>query len=286
MLNKFKSLDKVTQIIIVNVAVFLLAVITNMFAHLFQINEGLIVSILALKARLSDFIFQPWGILTHMFLHESFSHILWNMLLFYFMGQMFQRHFSQKLVLPLYLASGLVGAIALIVSYLIFPLFQNSSGIALGASAAVMGVFIAMCAYRPNDEVYLYGLIKVPLKYMGIGVVALDFIMFNQGNEGGHIAHLGGAAYGFYFITQYKKGRNILTPWVKIIDAIVTMNLFKRKPKLKVVHKQKAQYMKDEDYNASKKTAEEQMNAILDKISKSGYNSLTKAEKEFLQKFQ
>jgi hypothetical protein len=148
---------------------------------------------------------------------------------------------------------------------------------AVGASAAVMGVLIAICTYRPQDEVMLFGAFRLKLQWMALIFVMLDLISIRSGNEGGHLAHLGGALFGFFWAINIKKGIDIAAFFNKA-QALFSWKP-KRKSTIKVVHKRAK---KDEDYNLDKRQKQKRIDDILDKISRSGYDSLSKEEKALL----
>jgi len=157
---------------------------------------------LALPADFGQLILKPWSIITYMFLHEGFLHIAFNMLILYFGGQIFLQFLDAKKLIGTYILGGISGGLLFILTFNIFPVFNEivSGALALGASASVMAVLIAIAAYVPNYTVRLMLLGNVKLKYIALFYVIMDIISIPQGNAGGHIAHLGGAFFGFYFI--------------------------------------------------------------------------------------
>jgi hypothetical protein len=173
-----------------------------------------------------------------------------------------------------------VGGITFILSYTFFPVFQNSSPVMIGASAGVMAVFIFMSTYSPDLEIRLI-LFNVKLRYLGITFLLLDIVQIPYGNAGGHLAHLGGAILGFYYVKQLNNGKDIGKPFMSFIDKVI--NIFRKKPKMRTVHKrEKSQKINKNISVAGEK--QKRIDGILDKISISGYESLTQAEKDFLFK--
>jgi hypothetical protein len=203
------------------------------------------------------------------------------MLLLYFLGRLFLNYFSSKQLLGLYVLGGLIGAFFLLLIVNISPYFKTEVS-AIGASAAVMAIAIATTTYAPKTNVFLFGMFKVQLQWIGLALVISDFLYFYDGNTGGHIAHLGGAATGFWFTNNIKKGTDITKGINAIIDKLV--GLFKPKSKLKVEYSKNARNLSDEDYNYYRNATQEEIDTILDKISSSGYDSLSKKEKEILFK--
>lgn len=272
------------KLIFVNVGVFLLVHLVGLIFWLFSIANGsdLLVYWTALPADLSNLIVKPWSLITYMFLHESLMHILMNMLVLYFGGQLFVHFLNPKKLVGVYLLGGLSGGLLYILFFNLFPVFENllSSSLALGASASVMAVLVAVATYVPNYVVRLVFLGNVKLKYIALVYVLLDIISIRQGNSGGHIAHIGGALLGFLFAKQLLAGKDItsgITQWLAYFQSF-----FSPKKKMKVVYKKQGKSKSDYDFNAQKNVNQQKIDAILDKISKSGYDSLTGEEKAIL----
>lgn len=282
--NQYKNGSALIKLIFVNVAVFLLVHIIGLFLWFFNIQHGaeLIVSWLALPAGVTQILYKPWTILSYMFLHEQFFHIFMNMLILYFGGQIFLQFLNQKKLVSTYLLGGLSGGLLYILAFNLFPVFTPIKGIsiALGASASVMGVLIAAATYVPNFVVRLIFIGNVKLKYIALFYIVLDVISIPKGNAGGHIAHIGGALFGFLYIQQLKKGNDFASGFSKLLDYLKA--LFKPQKKMKVVYKKGTKTRNDYEYNAQKNANQAKIDAILDKISKSGYDSLSKEEKAIL----
>ena len=279
--QSFKKGSSLTKLIYINLAVFLTIKVLYVLFFLFnyQAPDGFsIIQWFAVPAKLSNLIIKPWTIITYMFLHERFWHILVNMLWLFWLGRIFLEYFDQKKLVSIYLLGGLSGAALYIIAFNIFPVFKPILEIshALGASAAVLAIVIAISVYVPNYIIYLF-FFRVKLKYIAIFSVLLDIISIPSGNAGGHIAHLGGAFLGYIYIQQFRKGKDIAKGFNRFIDNF--FSLFKTKRKLKVSHKRP---MTDVEYNKYKAKKQIEIDEILDKISKSGYDSLTKEEKEIL----
>ena len=245
-------------------------------------------------ADLKTLIFRPWTVFTYMFLHFNFLHILFNMIWLFMFGRIFLMFMTEKQLLSTYILGGLAGALLFIISYNIFLLiFHNvipdldmkvNGSVMLGASAGIMAIGMAVCFYAPDYSVYVFLIGPVKLKYIAIFFIATDILMIIYStNAGGHIAHLGGAIYGYYFVRQYRKGKDIGKGLNSILDYFAT--IFKpRKKRMKVSYKRSAREMTDLEYNRSKAETQEEVDRILDKIARSGYDSLTKKEKETLFK--
>ncbi len=239
---------------------------------------------LAVPSDLSKLIFKPWTLITYMFLHLDFFHLLSNMVWLYFLGTLFVQFLGERKLYTVYIAGGIAGALLYILFFNIFPVFEtvNSSAVALGASASVMAVVAGVGTYSPNYTIRLIFLGEVKLKYIAIAWFVIDVLSISNSNSGGHIAHIGGAALGFYFAKQWAKGKDI-TAWVsKISDFALALVKPGTKRKMKVKYKRPS--TSNYEYNGRKKEEQAEIDTILDKISRSGYDSLSKKEKEILFK--
>ncbi len=280
--KSFKSGNALIKLLYINIAVFLAVKIIGVIFFLLSAEQNFsIANWFAVPADFSNLIYKPWTIFTYMFLHMDFFHILFNMLWFYWFGMIFLGYFDEKKLLSLYLTGGLAGAALYILAFNIFPVFSGVLPVsyALGASASVIAIVIAVSVYAPNHTIHLLFFGPVKLKYIAVATIVIDILSIASTNAGGHIAHLGGALYGYLFVLQYKKGKNINKGFDRFMDKVFT--LFKPKPKIKVTHKRP---MTDIDYNKQKVKKQEEIDQVLDKIAKSGYESLTKKEKEILFK--
>lgn len=275
--NYLQSNQAVKRIIAINVAVFLVLAVLNVFAFLFNssFSTTIINSYFTLPASLTSFLYRPWSIVTYMFLHSGFFHILFNMLWLYWMGNLLQEYLGNKRVYQAYFIGGVFGGLVYMLAYNVFPAFTAVKDVsyALGASAGVLSVVVAAATLLPNFEIRLMFLGSIKLKWIALVSVGLDLISIPNGNAGGHIAHLGGALFGYLFI------KHLYTNSIfdKLFDGIG--NLFNKKSRLKV-------HYKTNNKTNQPKSAQTQIDVdeILDKISKSGYESLSKREKEILFK--
>jgi membrane associated rhomboid family serine protease len=223
----------------------------------------------------------PWTIVTYMFTHFNFLHILFNMLILYWFGRIFLQYLTEKQLLSTYVLGGLAGAILFIIFVNIFPGLREHLGSSmLGASAAIMAIVIAISLYVPDYTIYMLFIGPVKLKYIALGFIVLDVLMIASYNAGGHIAHLGGALYGYLFINRYKKGIDIGKWLNRLLDSFA--ELFKPYPKLNVTYRKAKKTTSDAEYNRIKIEQQKEIDRILDKIAKAGYESLSKKEKETL----
>lgn len=286
--NFFKN-SVLFKLLYANLGLFLVIQLLTLFARLMTfelIPLELAKNWLAVPANPAVLLYKPWTLFTYMFLHLDFWHIFFNMLWLYFMGQLFVQFLGEKKLWTVYIAGGLSGGLLYIIFYNIFPLFSASLPYskALGASASVMAVIIAIATYMPNFSVRLLLFGNVKLKYIALVFILIDLFNITGSNAGGHIAHLGGAALGYFFAKKWKEGKDI-TLWVEKSWSFIR-TLFgassKRRGKMKVTYSNRGR--RSDDQAGPTKEKQKQVDRILDKISKSGYDSLTKAEKDFLFK--
>jgi len=289
--NTFKNGSTLSRLIIVNLLVFVSIKILMLVFFLFNIQGETINQLIrwfAVPASLKELLFSPWTVITYMFLHEGFWHVVFNMLWLYWFGQIFLEYLGSKKLISTYILGGLSGAALYILSFNIFPVFHTilPYSFALGASAAVLAIVVAISTFVPNYSIYLMFLGPVKIKYIAVFSVILDILNIEGGNAGGHIAHLGGALFGYVYIKQYNRGVDIAIGFNKFIDNIKSY-FYSSKENIKVVYssaKQPKRYKSDQDYNKQNATRQQKLDEILDKISESGYESLSKEEKEMLFK--
>lgn len=284
----FKEKSLLSRLILINIVVFLFVNIINLFLWLFQINPdngtGLspVVEWFAVPSNPELLIQKPWTLLTYMFLQENFFHLFFNMLVLYFGGQIFQEYLNYKKLLGMYIWGGISGGLLYVLSFNYFPVFENAviSSVAIGASASVLAILIAIATYVPNYYVHLMIFGRVRLKYLAIILVVIDLISIQGGNSGGHIAHIGGAIWGFLYIILLKNGFDL--------GKKFSLSSFRTKragPKKSYTNPNYGKRpISDDAYNRKSATKQKEINLILEKISKSGYSSLSKAEKEKLFK--
>jgi membrane associated rhomboid family serine protease len=278
----FRNGSNLTKLIYINVVVFVLIKIVEVIAVLFS-APGLtqsFLSLLAVPASLPALLTRPWTIISYMFLHEGFIHLIFNLLWLYWMGRILE-YLDQKKLVAVYLLGGISGAVLYIIAFNIFPAFSGtvSGSIALGASAAVMSIVVAIAAYVPEYTVYLFLIGKVKLKYLALIMFILTSILDFSVNSGGKIAHIGGALFGYLYAIRYRQGKDLGKGINSIIDYFVT--LLKPGKKLKVTYKKSST---EYEYNTQKVERQAEIDSILEKVSKGGYDSLTKSEKDILFK--
>jgi membrane associated rhomboid family serine protease len=281
--DSFRQGSILTKFIYLNIGVFVAVKILQIFLYLFNTPDNTmnLLKWLAVSADLSEVIKRPWTVITYMFLHENFIHILFNLLWFYWFGKIFLEYFEQKKLAGVYILGGLAGAVLYILSFNIFPVFGSilHNSLALGASASVMAIVIAVSFYVPDHTVHMMFFGQIKIKYLAIAVFLLTSVFDFSTNTGGKIAHIGGALFGYLFTYQYRNGKDITRGVNRFTDAVVSY--FKPRKKMKVTYKRPKT---DMEFNREKAEKQKEIDGILDKISKGGYESLTKKEKEILFK--
>ena len=278
---QFKSGGVYIRIIYVNVFIFLLFLILGNFFALMKWNPASLNNFddyFSFNSSFMVFLKRPWTIFTYMFLHGSFWHLFNNMLIYFFTAKMYEDLMGKKAAINTYIIGGFCGAILYLITHNLFPLFREMGDIPmLGASAAVMAVFVGLATYTPNFEVMLFGIIRVKMKYLAMVWVAFDIVGLSNSDGIAHFAHLGGALWGYFYVSNFKKGKDIAYWFDNFIKAIGGLT---KKRKIKIVYKKKSEEKKSSPSNS--KNRQEKVDEILDKIKLSGYESLTKEEKDYL----
>ncbi|WP_367757542.1 rhomboid family intramembrane serine protease [Flavobacterium sp. WC2430] len=263
-----------------NVGCFLISYVLPGILRLVNVNFDFL-QFVSLSSIPSDFIWKPWSLISYSFFHFDFFHILFNMIILNFSSRLFLTFFTEKQYLGVYILSAIFAGFSFVLGYYLLGI----SASIVGASAAIMGILVAVTTYQPLMNVRLLLIGNVKLWHITAVILILDLMQFRLDNTGGHISHLAGALFGFVFIKLLQNGTDLSTIVSRVIDFFT--NLFKVSPKtpFKKVHKN---YTKPIGKTASriitKDKAQQQIDEILDKISQSGYDSLTKEEKEFLFK--
>jgi membrane associated rhomboid family serine protease len=299
--SQFKSGSMNLKLMMVNLGVFVALLVSAILIKFF-IADFSPLKYLGLPYDLNELLYRPWTFVTYMFSHSlnDIWHLFFNMLMLYFMGRFFESVLGGKKLLSTYLLGGLTGGLLFLLGYNFIPTISaTGSGMPMvGASGAITAIFVAIGVYMPNHEIRI-PFISQPFKLIHVVLVfvLLDFIRLQssigvQGaNTGGWLAHIGGALFGFVYASQLKKGRNISKGFEKFLDSL--FGFFKPGTKLKVKYPKKKKKNKkkkietkvprdDYDYNNNKVENQKKTDSILDKISKSGYESLSKKEKDFL----
>lgn len=278
---QYKTANVVVKLIVINTIIFLSLYLASFF---FGIGQGELAQWFVLPDSFGEFIVQPWSFLTYSFIHFGFWHLFWNMIVLFWFGPFILNIFNAKRFLTIYLLGAFFGGLLYVLAYNLFPVFTGQAGYLLGASASVRAIMIFIAAYTPHTQVRII-FFNVKLWQVGVFVVILDLVQIpTSGNAGGLLAHLGGALFGYVYATQLAKGHDIGKWFEGIMDWV--SNLFKSRTKkpFRKVHRTPQKPASGNTTKLEKNAHQKKIDGILDKIGKSGYESLTKAEKDFLFK--
>ena len=279
-LYKFKTLNIANKLIVINIAVFLLFFIAS---FLFNTSSEVLMQWFVLPEEPIEVLKQPWSLLTYSFLHGGFMHILFNMIWLNFFSKFILNLFSEKRFLTVYLLGALYGGLLFVTAYNVFPVFQSKAGYLLGASASVSALMVFAATYSPNIS-FRFFMVTIKLWQLAVGLFLLDLFRLGSGtNPGGMLSHVGGAVFGYLYAVQLAKGNDIGLWFEKIVASLANLFKTRKNTPFRKVHKtpknttkKKTTLVKDE--------RQIKIDGILDKIGKSGYESLTKQEKDFLFK--
>ncbi len=279
--NSFRKGSTLTKLIYINLAVFIVVNLVEAAYFLSNRHSGYsgFLAQLAVPADLHILVRKPWTLITYMFTHKGFIHILFNLLWLFWFGKVFLEYFDGKKLVGVYLFGGLAGAVMYVAAFNLFPVFSRdlSQSIALGASASIMAVAIAIAAYVPNYTWQLLFIGRVKIVYVAIALLILSSLIEFSQNAGGKIAHIGGALFGYLYTVRYKQGKDMTRGLNRLLEKFFT--LFRPRPKIRVTHMRSET---DMEYNKRKADEQKEIDRILDKIAKSGYGSLSAREKEIL----
>jgi len=287
---RFKYGGVYFRLVLINSAIFLSIQLITIIAYLFKVKpqfQAFISEWFIASSNGMWMLEKPWTAITYMFLHANFFHILFNMITLYFAGNMFQSLLNGRRLLALYIMGGLFALFMHMFAMNVFPVFaEQSNSLILGASGAISAIFIALAVYAPNMEVALFGVFRVRLFWLAAIFLLLDIIRIQDDDGVARFAHLGGALFGYLYIVLLKKGTDLAKTFYMVVDA--PGRLFNRKqPRMRVVKNQKPPTKKatSSDFSSMNSTDKQRViDQILDKISKSGYDSLSAREKEILFK--
>ncbi|MCL2074446.1 MAG: rhomboid family intramembrane serine protease [Marinilabiliaceae bacterium] len=279
--NSFKNGSIVTRLIYINIGVFLLIRLVQLIIVLGgnpANNIRPFVSFFMVPAYFPNLLLKPWSLVTYMFTHYDFIHLLFNILYIFWFGRIFIEIIGSRLLLRVYFLGGLSGALLYLISFNMLPAFKNIYGYSemLGASAAAIAILFTIARVTPDYKIRLLFFGPVKLKYIALIALILDLISIsNMSNTGGHIAHIGGAIFGLIF------GKLLIEKKIKYPSKNNQWFNFSQKSKMKIVY---SRPLTDMEYNTIKKERQNEIDRILDKIKESGYESLTKEEKNSLFK--
>ena len=273
---QYKTGGMVQKLIFWNIGFFLFSLV---FFYSFSVGQFQIPTWIALSSDLGVFVRTPWTFITFNFFHSGFLHLFFNLMVLHFSGRLFNTYFTDKQLLGVYVLGGFFSGITFVLSYL----FIEKAGLLVGASGAIMAILIATATYAPFMllRIPLIGIVK--LWHVAFVILLIDLIQMPLDNTGGHLAHLGGALFGFIYIKLLQTGKDITKPFSALLDTFANLFKPKKKTPFKKVHRNATKNVVNSSVS-NKDFAQKQIDDILDKISKSGYDSLTKEEKEFLFK--
>lgn len=279
---RFAILNIAHKLIVINVVIFLLVGIVS---FLFRTSSYSLAQWFVLPDELLSIVLQPWSLITYSFLHFGFWHILFNMLWLNFFSRFILNLFTAKRFLTIYLLGAFYGGLAFVVAYNVFPVFDSKPGFLIGASASVSAIMAFAATYSPNTS-FKFFTVTIKLWQIAVALIAIDLFRLGTGtNPGGMLAHLGGVLFGYFYATQLEKGKDIGLWFEKIIDWCTNFFKSRKEKPFTKVHRNATSASKAARTSTSNKNeSQKKIDAILDKISKSGYESLTKAEKDFLFK--
>ena len=277
--------DMTTKLIFWNIILFAIPEIVFAILNLFLVSASYF-DYVALSNVAKDLLYKPWTIISYSFFHHGFFHILTNMLMLNFVGKQFVTFFTQKQLLGLYILGGLFGGLVYVISYETLPLLANQHALLVGASASVMAILWALNTYQPLMEVRLLLIGTIKLWHIAVVFLLIDLIQLPMNNTGGHLAHLGGAFFGFLYIKLLQNGTDATFFVNQIIDGIAGLFSSRKTTPFKKVHRnpKPASSLKPTSKIVTKDKIQQQIDEVLDKISQSGYDSLSQEEKEFLFK--
>jgi membrane associated rhomboid family serine protease len=282
--DKYLRATITNKIIYINVTVFVIQCLTSLVCWSMKREDLVqtIFSFIELPLQLHSFLPKFYTLFTFQFMHDvgNVFHLIMNMLTLFFIAPLFSTFQSEKRILPLYILGGVFGGFLTVILYNTLPVLQDRviQDYMLGASASIMAILFAATTFSPYYEVYLFGVFKVKLLYLALFILLMDLVNVPLSNHGGHISHIGGALMGFLYVKALQNGTN-LGAWLEIIlDKISNLARNRHKPiKLKVVHRSD-DYEQVEDVKSNQEIVDE----ILDKISRSGYDSLSAKDKRTL----
>ncbi len=286
--NQIKFGGATVKLITYNVVVFIFLGITMSIIRLTQggfvatdLND-LIHSFFTLDTNVKSFFLLPITLITSVFSHFGLFHILTNMLMLYFSGKLFEQLFDSKRLIYTYIFGGILGGVFEIIAHQVFPTLSDSNTVIVGASGSVMAIFTALAFYRPNLTVNLFGVFPIRLIFLAGAFILMDLFALGTNDGKAHFAHLGGITFGFISVQNIHSKNNLVIVLQRFIESFSSL-FNKKNPKFKVQKGGRTSTVKtDEEYNLEAKDRQAKIDAILDKISKSGYESLTKSEKDFL----
>ncbi len=281
--NYFSKGSTVSRLVGINMGVFIVFALFRLFFYLWNNStfSAETINWLAVSSNIEVVASKPWTLITYSFLHVRFFHILFNMLVLYVGGRLFSQFLGEGRLVPTYILGAIAGAAFYIGAYNFFPVFEGvrHQAVAFGASASVLAIFFAVAVFQPNYQLSLLLFGRIKLKYIALIFIVIDLLSIERGNPGGHIAHLGGATWGFVYVALLKSNIDPAGFFYRMFKWL--KGLLAPKQKLKV-KRTGSRPLNDYEYNKKRAENQKEIDEILDKISKSGYQSLSANEKEIL----
>ena len=217
-------MGQLQKLIVINIIFFIIPLLLNTFLWLFELKDISIIDYFVVEADLMSLIFKPWSLITYGFLHGSFSHLFWNMIMLFYFGNILVNYFGDKRLLNVFFNGILFGGIIYIISYNLFPVFTGVSSKMIGSSAGVMAILFYITSYNPNHTIRFF-FVNIKLLYIAVFLLLMDIIQIPVENSGGHIAHLGGALIGFLMFRSFKG--------IDFIDIYTNLSTRKNNKKIK-----------------------------------------------------
>lgn len=281
LIYQWKHGGMMMKLLFTNSIIFIVIQLISVFGRLMGIDaqnsvNELLISLFGMETSFSSFLQHPWGIFTSIFAHFTLFHFISNMLFLYFAGKLFESIFEGKYVFFTYLFGGIFGGLVELIAHAGFPSLKNEAVIIVGSSGSIMALFATLAFYRPNLTISVFGIFNTRLIFIAAAFILSDLISLGLNDGTAHFAHIGGVIFGTLSVVS-------MASFFKFYDRLTTFTIFQKKTHLKVKKGTRTSSFKtDEEYNLEKKLRQEKTDAILDKIAKSGYESLSKTEKEFL----
>ncbi|MCS7018239.1 MAG: rhomboid family intramembrane serine protease [Cytophagales bacterium] len=286
-----KQNSGLSRLIIINVAIFVVLNLAMWTAQIFELGTlaHFLYTVFYIPAPVEEFLIRPWTLVTYFFTHQNFFHILFNMLMLYWFGMLSDQYMGSKRTIALYIYGGVFGGLLYLLVYNTIPFFYNNMPAAgmIGASASVYAIITGIATLLPEYSIHLLLFGAIRLKYLAAITIFLSFIGSSGSNAGGNIAHLGGALIGYIFVKLLQNGKDMSVPLNRLLWVLPNFwnSITKPKSKIRVSYKDASRNQRGSGAGSRAMPSQEEIDRILDKISESGYESLTTEEKQMLFKY-
>lgn len=272
--KKYNEANIIEKLIFVNILIFMITAFFGVFQGLYNGETNLLIDWFSLESNTDTLFDKPWSIISYGFLHANFVHILINLIVLYYIGTLFIEYFNQKQLLTFYVFGTIFGGLLFVFSQNYFPVFKGEDSVIVGASAGISAIFIGIASHMPNYQLKFRFIGFIKLWHLAGIWILIDVVGLISNNAGGHFSHLGGALFGLLYLNSSSKKNQNISNWFSTLYKV-------RNNPLKTVYKSGK---KKEPKTTNTSLNQKQINTILDKISKSGYDTLSKVEKDFLFK--